>query len=83
MPRPVTVLEVAAFELSRPFTRAIDFSTTGLPLAGECETCHRTVTCYKAYPTRAGHLRCAEHIGTDGWTDVGLADHEMFVAPRG
>jgi hypothetical protein len=84
---PITILDyVKSVAGEKDFYPAEDFYRAGVNIAGGCERCTAIIAAYNAYPSTSGYWRCADCIGTSGFTTLeefqeSLAETEI-TCPR-
>jgi hypothetical protein len=68
---PITILDYVKSQIGEKDSYpAHDFYSVGVDITGGCEICGATLAAYNAYPSTSGYWRCADCIGTDGFTTV-------------
>lgn len=75
---PITLKDLASYLLGREAVNGADYGEVGLPIMGGCEVCYASIAAYNAYPSKSGFIRCAAHIGDDGWESAEEAAREIF-----
>ena len=78
----ITIADLAKFRLGRDAVSGSDFGEASLPIMGGCEVCYASIAAYNAYPSLSGFIRCAAHIGDDGWESAEEADAAIFDEVR-
>jgi hypothetical protein len=69
--QPITILDYLASVIGDQDTyTARDFTAAGVEMIGGCQKCHATLGPHSAYPSRHGYWRCADCIGSDGYTSI-------------
>jgi hypothetical protein len=67
----ITILEYATAHLAKPDEDGSIYlgriEELGLPFFAGCEVCHASLTCYDAYPSATGNIRCIDCIGALGF----------------
>lgn len=75
----ITIADLAEFRLGRKAIHGGDFAEALLPIYGGCQICAASIAAYNAYPSKSGFIRCADHIGNDGWENAKEANDAILA----